>query len=62
MNQILGLVAGTFGGIIWEKISTSPFGTIPTITPSWMIKASNHAIHIHHWLLYLALCTVNIKG
>jgi len=58
MNQALGLIAGLCGGIIWEKISTSPFGRIATITPSWTIQISNHVVHIHHWILYLALLII----
>jgi hypothetical protein len=60
MNQILGIIGGIVGGIIWERIGNSPFGEIKTITPSWFLNFSKYSVHVHHWLGYLLLLLIII--
>jgi len=60
MYQSLAIFVGLISGIVWEKIGTMPYKNIPTITPSLVINLSGKQLHLHHWLLYLALLLITI--
>lgn len=60
MYQLLGILIGIISGVTWEKLGTTPYKDIPTITPSLIINLSGKHLHLHHWLVYLALLIITI--
>ncbi len=57
-SQFLGVITGVFAGVVWEILSTAPFGSIPTMLPSLILHLFEREIHIHHWLVYAAIIVV----
>jgi len=55
MYQSLAILVGLISGITWEKLGTTPYKNIATITPSLIVKLSGYNVHLHHWLIYLGL-------
>lgn len=60
MYQLLAILVGLISGLTWEKLGTTPYKNIPTITPSLIIKQGEKSLHLHHWLLYLGILIVVI--
>ena len=58
MYQSLAIIVGMISGITWERLGTTPYKNIATITPSLIISLSGKQLHLHHWLLYLALLII----
>ena|ERR1017187_6976770 len=58
MYQLLAILVGLIGGITWEKLGTTPYKNLPTITPSLIVNISGKNLHVHHWLLYAGLLIV----
>ena len=58
MYQLLAIFVGLIGGLTWEKLGTTPYKNIPTITPSWVINFYGKSLHVHHWLLYVGILIV----
>jgi hypothetical protein len=52
MDQLLGIVVGLLGGIVWEKLGTVSWHGFSSLVPSLIIKFGGQTIHLHHWLIY----------
>jgi hypothetical protein len=58
--QIIGILVGIIGGVVWEMLSTSPFKNFPTLFPSLLVNNSSKILHIHHWIFYLTVLLVTL--
>ncbi len=60
MYQLLAIFIGLISGLTWEKLGTTPYKNIATITPSLIVKLSGYNVHLHHWLVYLVLLIITM--
>jgi integral membrane sensor domain MASE1 len=58
MHQLLGIIVGTFAGIVWEKISTAPYQELNQLVPSLIFNHAGRTFHLHHWPVYFLLLLV----
>jgi len=56
--QLLGILVGAISGVTWEFLGTTPHKNIPTFTPSLIINLFGKTLHLHHYLLYLAVLII----
>ncbi len=55
LYQFAGILAGVISGLVWEKLGTTAYKNLPTITPSLVVNVWGKSLHFHHWVVYLAL-------
>jgi len=54
----MAIFIGLISGITWEKLGTTPYKNIPTITSSLNVNFDGKNLHLHHWLLYLGILII----